>query len=444
MEHTTNLITLFLLFFPTSSADHLKLITTRLIHRDSNLSPFHNATTILDDRATRMVEASLARHAYLSSISNDKPPSVEARMSWGIKNNVFYVNFSIGDPPVPQLALLDTGSGLLWLRCPPCKPYCSTYSGATFYYSFNSKTYSPRPCSKDCPMCTGPWLSRKNYCSYKAEYAGGQTSQGVFATEQLTFRTSDGGTATVPKLLFGCSTLETGYNDLDPRVNGILGLGTWTPGMPRGAKSLVTQLGAKFSYCVGRLSDVTYSHNHLSFGDAVDLAGDQTPFYLRDGTYFLQLLNISFGGQILDIKFDLFRLMSIRKGVVIDSGTELFFLYTAAYDVVKAVVKNLASQILVEVEPAIKPFELCYRGSVDREAKGFPMLGLHFVGGAELIMDNFGMFLQVRQGIFCLAIVRSEMVTVIGMMAQQGYNVGYDLNGLNVYFQNIDCQLLEG
>ncbi|CAN1165401.1 Aspartic proteinase CDR1 [Linum perenne] len=412
MEHTTNLITLFLLFFPTSSADHLKLITTRLIHRDSNLSPFHNATTILDDRATRMVEASLARHAYLSSISNDKPPSVEARMSWGIKNNVFYVNFSIGDPPVPQLALLDTGSGLLWLRCPPCKPYC--------------------------------WLSRKNYCSYKAEYAGGQTSQGVFATEQLTFRTSDGGTATVPKLLFGCSTLETGYNDLDPRVNGILGLGTWTPGMPRGAKSLVTQLGAKFSYCVGRLSDVTYSHNHLSFGDAVDLAGDQTPFYLRDGTYFLQLLNISFGGQILDIKFDLFRLMSIRKGVVIDSGTELFFLYTAAYDVVKAVVKNLASQILVEVEPAIKPFELCYRGSVDREAKGFPMLGLHFVGGAELIMDNFGMFLQVRQGIFCLAIVRSEMVTVIGMMAQQGYNVGYDLNGLNVYFQNIDCQLLEG
>ncbi|CAN1165403.1 Aspartyl protease UND [Linum perenne] len=207
-------------------------------------------------------------------------------MSWGIKNNVFYVNFSIGDPPVPQLALLDTGSGLLWLRCPPCKPYCSTYSGATFYYSFNSKTYSPRPCSKDCPMCTG-----KNYCSYKAEYAGGQTSQGVFATEQLTFRTSDGGTATVPKLLFGCSTLETGYNDLDPRVNGILGLGT-------GAKSLVTQLGAKFSYCVGRLSDVTYSHNHLSFGDAVDLAGDQTPFYLRDGTYFLQLLNISFGGQV--------------------------------------------------------------------------------------------------------------------------------------------------
>ncbi|CAN1811687.1 Probable aspartic protease At2g35615 [Linum perenne] len=250
MVHITILITLFLLFFPTSSADHLKLITTRLIHRDSNLSPFHNVATILDDRATRMVETSLARHAYLSSISNDKLPSVEARMSWGIKNNVFYVNFSIGDPPVPQLALLDTGSGLLWLRCPPC----------------------------------------------------GQTSQGVFATEQLTFRTSDGGTATVPKLLFGCSTLETGHNDLDPRVNGILGLGTWTPGMPRGAKSLVTQLGSKFSYCVGR-------------------------------------------------------------------------------------------------------------GSVDREAKGFPVLGLHFVGGAELIMDNFGMFLQVRQGIFCLAIVRSEMVT---------------------------------
>ncbi|CAI0394726.1 unnamed protein product [Linum tenue] len=149
-------ITLFLLF-SISLSSHCFKITTQLIHRDSYCSPLYNATATTADRAARIIEATLARYGHLiSSYDDDRPLAVDiaAPGIWGIKFNIFYVNFSIGDPPVPQLALMDTGSDLLWVKCPPCSP-CSTSSGATYFYSFNSKTYSPFPCTDDCEKCTG-------------------------------------------------------------------------------------------------------------------------------------------------------------------------------------------------------------------------------------------------------------------------------------------------
>ncbi|TKY54652.1 putative aspartic protease [Spatholobus suberectus] len=36
-----------------------------------------------------------------------------------------------------------------------------------------------------------------------------------------------------------------------------------------------------------------------------------------------------------------------------------------------------------------------------------------------------------------------ESFSSIGMLAQQNYNVGYDLNEVRLYFQRIDCELLD-
>lgn len=51
---------------------------------------------------------------------------------------------------------------------------------------------------------------------------------------------------------------------------------------------------------------------------------------------------------------------------------------------------------------------------------------------------------------FCLAIGSSAVngdnsknLSVIGMMAQQNYNVGYDIGQNKLYFQRIDCELLK-
>ncbi|CAI0394730.1 unnamed protein product [Linum tenue] len=280
---------IFLFFSISPLTSHCFKITTQLIHRDSHLSPLYNASLTAADRAGRIVESSLARRAYLSAVNDDEPEDsivggIEARLVWGTKYNIFYVRFSIGQPPVKQLALLDTGSDLLWLKCPPCSP-CPVDSGATFFYSFESKTYSPRPCTTACKKCT--------------DYLGGQTSEGVYATDQLVFGTTDGRCTVVPKVLFGCCSKLTGPNVLDGQVNGVLGLaGGSYSSLPRGEESIVTRLGSKFSYCVGSLADVTYPHNRLSFGDAVDLVGDWTPLYLDHGNYYVQMFGISLGGKV--------------------------------------------------------------------------------------------------------------------------------------------------
>ncbi|CAI0389769.1 unnamed protein product [Linum tenue] len=399
------IITLFLLF-SISLKSHCFKITTQLIHRDSYFSPLYNATATTADRPARIIEATLARYVQLISSYDDRPLAVDivAPGIWGIRFNIFYVNFSIGDPPVPQLAVMDTSSDLLWVKCPPCSPW------------------------------GWPWSPK--HCKYKIDYAGGHSSEGVYATEQLTFQTSNNGfVTTIPKAFFDCSSKQSGSEGLDPHVNGVLGLmaGAGGDDFPDGQFPLVTRLGTSFSYCVGSLSDRYYPHSHLSFGDAVDLIGGSTPLYLEEGRYFVHLSDISLGGKMLDIKKEVFTKMALRKKIEMDSGSELFLLYTEAFEVLKEEIERLAFwELMTPVLSPPSPLELCYKGMVEKEARGFPAMGIRFVGGVELVVDRFGVFFQVKDDVFCLAIVRSKGVSVIGMMVQQGYNVGYDLKAMTV------------
>ncbi|CAN0920373.1 Aspartic proteinase CDR1 [Linum grandiflorum] len=282
------IITIFLLHCINSLAYSQGFkITTRLIHRDSIYSPLYNASLTPVDRAKRVVQTSLARYAYLSGI--------EAELVLDKNHNIFHVNFSIGQPPVPQLAIMDTGSGLLWVKCLPCRP-CSPIPGVTVFNPLMSRTYFPRPCTRACAKCTG-WSGRD--CMYEVGYIDGVHSEGVYATDQLTFGTLDDGLVTIPNIQFGCSSLLTGPGKLDFLFQGIIGLGgVGVSGLPFGEKPLITKLGSKFSYCVGNVYDHSYAYNHLSIGDNSDLLGDSTPFYNNDrGNYLVNLINISLGGQ---------------------------------------------------------------------------------------------------------------------------------------------------
>ncbi|CAN1166773.1 Aspartic proteinase CDR1 [Linum perenne] len=386
MEPTKAFITT--IFILLAHHTHGFKTTTRLIHRDSIFSPFYNASETIFDRTKRATQSTLARHALLSSSSSLN--GIEAGLVTDTTHGILFVNFSIGDPPVPQLAIMDTGSSLTWVKCAPCMPCMPSI---TLFDPANSKTYKPLPCTEDCRRCTEKrwsWSTKK--CLFSINYLGGQHVLGVYATDQLTFRTSNNSTAVVPNVTFGCSSLVAGLgNNQDPRMTGVLGLGVG----PK-FKNLISDVGLKFSYCVSTLSDPTYPYNRL-------------------------------------------------KGVILDTGSTLTSLYTEAFDVVKAEVQKLASKILEEIPPPYKPYELCYIGSVEREAEGFPVLGFHFLDGADLVIDRFGIFIQVKNDIFCLAITRSDRLTIIGLNAQQGYNVGYDLKALSVYFESIlQCDLRQG
>ncbi|CAN1328482.1 Probable aspartic protease At2g35615 [Linum perenne] len=440
------IITAFL-FYSINSLTHshgLK-IKTRLIHRDSVYSPLYNASLTTEDRAERTVQSCLARLAYLSS--KNTPSGIEALLVLPTKFNVFYVNFSIGQPPVPQIAIMDTGSDVTWVKCLPCNP-CKTIPGATLFDPLKSKTYRPRPCTQSCSNCTvlfllwNAGLRPRRYCLYDIYYAGGDQSEGIYATDQLTFRTADDGLVTIPYIQFGCTSLLTGPSAGDDKIlNGILGLGA--NGRTPSDEPLITKLGSKFSYCIGSVLDRSYLYNHLTISDDADLLGFSTPFYSnKNGDYFVHLTNISLGDSTLNISDEVFRKMS-KEGIMVDSGTEVMFLHEEAFEVVKAEVKKLGSSNLTETRSK-SGLELCYKGLVNVDARDqFPNMDLQFKDGADLLIDNTGMFIQVDDNTFCLAVIRTKGVSIIGVMAQQGYNVGYDLKGSRIYFQDLDCQILE-
>ncbi|CAN1166751.1 Probable aspartic protease At2g35615 [Linum perenne] len=421
-----------ILIFSTSYGAN---ITVPLIHRDSVYSPLYNASETISDRAQRIVEASRGRHDYLSLLFSDNGSGrVDAELVNAIKFNIFYANFSIGYPPVPQLGIMDTGSSFLWVKCLPCSP-CSPSSGGTFFDPTKSKTYVPRPCTKECSKCIGMFSWFTKYCKYRIAYVGGQSSEGVEATEQLTFQVVGGPAVVVPNFTIGCSSSMTGVEILGQQFNGILPLGI----TKNHENSLVAMFGYKFSYCVGSIVDRSNLYNHLSISDGAYLQGDSsTRLQLKHGKYFVFVSHITLDDKAMDIGSDVMTKFSYYYGVEIDSGAELSFLYTEVFDVVKAEVSKMAESLLVGV-PAKSPYELCYKGSVYREARDFPPIGIQFVKEGELILDNFGMFKQVEDDKFCLAFLRTDSVSLIGMMAQQGYNIGYDLVRKRLYIKDTDC-----
>jgi hypothetical protein len=55
------------------------------------------------------------------------------------------------------------------------------------------------------------------------------------------------------------------------------------------------------------------------------------------------------------------------------------------------------------------------------------------------------MFMEITSNQFCMAVMPSEReeLSIIGVLAQQKHNIGYDLASKKISFQWIDCELLE-
>ncbi|CAN1166730.1 hypothetical protein LINPERHAP2_LOCUS26847 [Linum perenne] len=223
---------------------------------------------------------------------------------------------------------------------------------------------------------------------------------------------------TLRNFLFGCSNYLTNRgNDIDKHFSGIIGLGPSNPGRYLGGIPLVWELGSEFSYCVGCLSDRSYPYNSISFGRNAKMIGMETPMYTNDINYYIKLLHISIGGLIFYIDPEVFKGMSNKNGMLVDSGSEITYLQ---------------------------------RGTVDKDAHGFAPLGFHFEqGGSEddpepvLMVQSLGLFYQVTNDIFCLAIRGTKNnLGILGMSAQQQHNFGFDINHKRIYFDNMDCGLL--
>lgn len=363
------------------------------------------------------------------------------------KLNGFLVNMSIGEPSVPQLLVMDTGSQLLWIQCTPCV-YCTHQTYTPIFNPMSSSTYRVFPCGDDNdPTCSdlvpGGQCSTLNGCTYFVKYVDKTNSTGVLGIDSFAFiphndHVEPSDNTLVQDVVFGCGREN---HNMNGEYTGILGLGA-------SDISLVSQLGTKFSYCIGNMSDPHYTYNHLTIGDgAITSQGYTTPMEIHNGHYYLSLEKIMVGEKMLDIDSKVFKRRG-NVGVMIDSGATYTYLTRDAYIVLSAEVERLMDGVMRRVVYPGHEDALCYKGVLGRDLKGFPGVTFRFSGEVDLVLGVESMFKQGKNEYVCMAVRLSEAnglhdgLSLIGLMAQQYYNVGYDLAAKTLSFLGIDCQLV--
>ncbi|OVA13832.1 Peptidase A1 [Macleaya cordata] len=411
----------------------------QLIHRDSPFSPFYDPKSTLTDRANWAFESSISRYAYLSMKQNTTAYGTHMDELKPIVAPDFFdylAKLSIGTPPVDIYTVVDTASELLWTQCEPCFR-CFTQPVPIFDPK-KSSTYSNVSC--EAPFCKFlRYKLCKPTCIYHYIYVDGSESMGLVGNEVLTFKSSDGSIATLPNVTFGCGF----YNKMQAQGHqtGVLGLAA-------AEVSLIyhqSLSSPKFSYCVGNLSDPS-SVGNLILGEEAYTAGTSTPMEQK-GLYYVKLLDISVGQQRLNIPVGTFELSPEGMGgVYLDSGSKMTFLPMKAYT---RVVTALADELKkFQRDPVPDPEgedKLCFRGSISQDLIGFPDVTFHFDGDADMVLEEWSIFVPVTLNVFCMAFLRAGPggLTVIGSIAQQFYNFGYDLVNNVLSFQLVDCSRIK-
>ncbi|KAI8031467.1 Aspartic proteinase nepenthesin-1 [Camellia lanceoleosa] len=334
----------------------------------------------------------------------------------------FLMNLSIGTPPEPYSAIMDTGSDIIWTQCKPCQQ-CFDVPTPVFDPT-KSSSFSQLPCSSSLCSALQFTYCGTDGCEYLYRYGFNSLSssiQGAMATETFTF-----GKVSVPNIEFGCGKNHTG--SAFSIVAGLVGLS-------RGPLSLVSQLGApKFSYCltsiydssetstllIGSLAIVNSTGGKNSIITTPLIPNPSKPYF-----YYFSLQGITVGDTALPITFPLNQDGS--GGIIIDSGTTITYLEQSTFDLVK---KEFISQTRLSVDKSGSTgLDLCFTLPSNASVVDVtPKLVFHFDGAdMELPFENYMIQLS-DMGLMCLAMNGSSFgMSVFGNVQQQNMMVIHDL-----------------
>ncbi|CAA7039607.1 unnamed protein product [Microthlaspi erraticum] len=330
----------------------------------------------------------------------------------------YLMKLQIGTPPVEFEVELDTGSNLIWTQCLPCVN-CFKQDSPIFDPS-KSSSYKPKICHD------GPDHS----CPYAITYMDDSYSMGTLATETVSLQSTSGQPFVMTETIIGCGHNNSGFL---PTGSGMVGLG-W------GASSLISQMGERFlcllSYCFSGKGT-----SKLNFGSNAIVAGDGTVaanMFIKtekQGLYYLNLEAVSVGDNRIETLGTPFH--ALEGNMVIDSGTTFTYLPGSYWELVKEAVDSAVITDRVD----FMGDKLCYNSdSIDI----FPVITMHFSGGADLVLDKYNTYLS-DGGMYCLAILCADPTDVegtFGNRAQNNFLVGYDPSSLLVSFKPTDCSAL--
>ncbi|KAL0740931.1 hypothetical protein Bca4012_082444 [Brassica carinata] len=327
----------------------------------------------------------------------------------------YLMKLTIGTPPVEIEAIVDTGSEVTWTQCVPCLN-CYKQRNPIFDPS-KSSTY------KEQLNCNSPNPS----CDYTLMYGDQSYSKGRLATETVAIQSTSGHSYVMPETVIGCSHNSSG-RFRTTTSSGIVGL-SWA------SLSLISQMGKSmhgaFSYCFS-----PEGTSRINFGSNAIVSGDgtvSTPMFTKkekSGFYYLNLDAVSVGEARIETLGTPFH--AVDGNIVIDSGTTLTYLPASYCSLVRESVEKVVTSAERVTFPDIDT--LCYKTNT---MDIFPVITMHFSGGADLVLDKNNTYMANGQAI-CLMIIcgplspNAEKLSLFGNRAQNNFLVGYDHSSLKV------------
>lgn len=359
---------------------------------------------------------------------------------------LYFVNLSIGNPPVPQYLGVDTGSSLVWV-------IGNSTNKKFLYQGRYSTTYTSVSCrSPECSLSRNFRCSMKegsDLCLYNYPYADGiRKSYGLLGFEHFAFTNNecDFCNDSLDKVLFGVAIFTNGSLFQGSNFNGMLGLG------PQNT-SLLRNFPQKFSYCIGDIFNSSSQSSFLQLGNIGDWYYHNESMYVplyHDEYYRVNMDCIDFGEVCLSIDPDIFKYDNTNPytGVVFDTGAVFTFLADQAYDVVANNIEDLMASRGYEVQN--RDTRMCYNGQRE-EISDFPLLTFHFVdkdvdAHLRLRIEHTSLFYNFNPKLFCITMIKSSSqgivmkdFTVIGLMAQQNHNILFDVENSRMSIQYTSC-----
>ncbi|XP_042460071.1 aspartic proteinase CDR1-like [Zingiber officinale] len=412
-----------------------------LIHRDSPKSPFYNHSATSVDRARASIYRSALQARQIAARVQRKggiePSDAVSRL---VPDTFEYLmELRVGTPPISVLAIADTGSDLIWANCVPCtKCYRQT---APLFDKRNSSSYRTEPCDSNlCKALSSSACGVGRSCEYHYAYQDGSKIDGVLATEDLTFYSTDGSPLVFSNIAFGCNYQSSG--SFSSRTAGLAGLGG-------GAVSLVSQIVPSldkiyFSYCLVPKSD-TQASSKVIFGSAGVVAGSKvtTPMMVEGSFFVLRLEEIIVDGAG-SVPVPPSAPGLTTGNIIIASGTTINYLPA---DVLSSLVQEVSRVVsLPKAADSEGIMPLCFAVTGEADRQKLPFITFKFAGEASVSLSPTSIFMDefsFAGAAACLAVANSGSgPPLFGNMAQQNLHVGYDLAIQAVSFASADCTKL--
>lgn len=348
-----------------------------------------------------------------------------------------YANVSVGTPSKWFLVALDTGSDLFWVPCDctQCVKSLKTRSGASLelnIYSLNeSSTSKSIPCNSSSCVKQRQCSGRSSACSYQVQYLSNNTSSSGILVEDILHMTAEGnpGKNIDALITLGCGQVETGSFLDGAAPNGLFGLGMDKSSVP----SILSAAGIaanSFSMCFGH-----DGIGRITFGNIGNPNQDETRFSINQShpTYNISVTQITV--ETIESSFEF--------SAIFDSGTSFTYLNDPAYTQLSKSFDSSAVDKRLPSDPAV-PFEYCYSVSPN-ETILVPNVTLTMKGGALFpVLDPIIVLYDERTVRYCLGIVKSSDVNIIGQNFMTGYNIIFDRERMVLGWKMSNCYDIQG